>query len=102
LDRPNSDVVCNSPEFSEHTTIHWTETIYPSDTLSALFEESKRKGLLGLIECGTFHLVLKEDVGTYVNIIPSCFVYLSSMKPDKNTSNPNLSLVEIVIVTRSP
>jgi hypothetical protein len=74
LDRPDSAVVFNSPEPSEPATIHWTETIYPSDTRTALFEEAKRKELLGLIERGTFRLILKEDVGPYPNVIPSRFV----------------------------
>jgi Reverse transcriptase (RNA-dependent DNA polymerase) len=74
LDRPDSAVVFNSPEPSEPATIHWMETIYPSDTRTALFEGAKRKELLGLIERGTFRLILKEDVGPYPNVIPSRFV----------------------------
>lgn len=54
--------------------ILYTEIIKPGDPRENLFDEAKRKELIGLIERGTFRLVLREEMGENPNIIPSRFV----------------------------
>jgi transposase InsO family protein len=74
LARPQLPMVRDKPPIPELATVHWTETIYSADPRVALFDDAKRKELFGLIERGTFRLVLREDAGPNPNIIPSRFV----------------------------
>lgn len=52
----------------------WTEEIHEGDPSKALFNDGNRKEILGLIERGTFKIVLEEKMGPCPNIMPSRFV----------------------------
>ena len=54
--------------------ILYTEIISPRDPRSGNFEEAKLKELKGLIEKGTFKIVLREEAGERPNITPTRFV----------------------------
>ena len=54
--------------------IMYTKVISPGDPRTDVFDEAKRKQLAGLFKRGTFHLVLREEVGLKPNIIPTRFV----------------------------
>ena len=55
-------------------TILHTETISPGDPRAEEFSDAKRKEILGLIEKGTFRIVLKEEAGPDPNVVPSRYV----------------------------
>jgi hypothetical protein len=73
LPRPRITLISEKDPVPEIATIHWAESIYNSDPLTALFDD-KMKELFGLIERGTFRLVLQEDIGPNLNFISSRFV----------------------------
>ena len=52
----------------------YSEPVEHSDPREHLFDEAKRKELLGLIERGTFKVVLPEEDGDKPNIVPSRYV----------------------------
>lgn len=60
----------------------FTETIFPHDPRSKLFDEAKIKEIKGLIDRGTFQIILRRDAGEDPNIIPSRFVL--AIKHKKN------------------
>jgi len=66
------------------TRAFFTEVIDPSDPRSALFSDAKRREIEGLIDRGTFPIVLQRDVEYEPNIIPSRFV-LAIKKADDGT-----------------
>jgi transposase InsO family protein len=74
LDRPQFPLVRDKTPLPGLSEIHWTEVVYPNDPRTKLFDFEKQKELYGLIERGTFRLVLREESGARPNIIPSRFV----------------------------
>ena len=58
----------------ESPQIFITEVIKPNDPRAAKFNEAKKQEILGLIEKGTFKIVLKHEAGDDPNIIPCRFV----------------------------
>lgn len=52
----------------------FTEIIENRDPSTGMFEEAKKKGVQGLIDHGTFRLVMRADAGDSPNIISSRFV----------------------------
>lgn len=58
----------------EYTTVLWTEDLMTGDPREALFDDAKRQEILGLIERGTFRVVMEEEAGPNPNIIPSRYV----------------------------
>lgn len=54
--------------------VHFTEVILPRDPRSGLFDEAKRREIEGLLQRGTFKLVLREELPSNPNIVPSRFV----------------------------
>ena len=56
------------------TRAYFTEVIHPKDPRAASFDQAKRDEIEGLIERGTFRLVLRADTERTANIIPSRFV----------------------------
>lgn len=51
-----------------------TEIIEPDDPRSSHFDAAKRKEILGLIDRGTFAIVVRPDTDEKLNILPSRFV----------------------------
>ena len=58
----------------ESPQIYITEVIKSNDPRAKNFDEAKKKEILGLIEKGTFKIVLKSEAGDDPNIIPCRFV----------------------------
>ena len=52
----------------------YTEIIAPRDPRSKLFHEAKEREIEGLIQRGTFQMVLQSELGRNPNIVPSRFV----------------------------
>jgi transposase InsO family protein len=60
-----------------------TETVHPGDDRESMFDAAKRKEILGLIDRGTFQLVVRpEDDGEKLNVLPSRFVLAIKRKDD--------------------
>ena len=68
-----------------HLEIHHTEVIPPNDPRSSLLDDEKKQELLGLIEKGTFRIVLKENAGPNPNILPSRYVLAIKHAEDGST-----------------
>lgn len=51
----------------------YTEEIHHGDPRESLFDDAKRQEIAGLIEKGTFRLVLEEETGPNPNIVPCRF-----------------------------
>jgi len=56
------------------TTVLHTEVLKAGDPRECKFDEAKRQELMGLIDRGTFRIVLREEAGEKPNIIPARFV----------------------------
>ena len=66
-----------SQNFFNKSTIYHTEIIQEGDVRTALFSDAKRKELDGLIQRGTFKIVIREDIeeeSHAPNILPTRFV----------------------------
>jgi Reverse transcriptase (RNA-dependent DNA polymerase) len=74
LERPQLPLLQDRSPHAEVSEICWTEVIYADDPRSKLFDTAKQKELFGLIERGTFRLVLREEAGSHPDVIPSRFV----------------------------
>jgi hypothetical protein len=59
-----------SPPFQ----VHLSEVIGPSDPRAALFDAEKQKEIQGLIERGTWKVVLKDEMPENPNIMGGRFV----------------------------
>jgi hypothetical protein len=60
-----------------------TEIAHPGDDRESMFDAAKRKEILGLIDRGTFQLVVRpEDDGEKLNVLPSRFVLAIKRKDD--------------------
>jgi Reverse transcriptase (RNA-dependent DNA polymerase) len=60
-----------------------TEIVHPGDDRESMFDAAKRKEILGLIDRGTFQLVVRpEDDGEKLNVLPSRFVLAKKRKDD--------------------
>jgi hypothetical protein len=66
----STDAKEKSPPFQ----VHLSEVIGPSGPRAALFNAAKQKEIQGLIECGTWKLVLKDDMPENPNIMGGRFV----------------------------
>ena len=54
--------------------ILYTEVLTRGDPREKCFDDAKRQELMGLIEKGTFRVVLREEIGQNPNIVPSRYV----------------------------
>jgi hypothetical protein len=63
LERPQLPLLQDKSPHAEVSEISWTEVIYADDPRAQLFDAAKKKGSFGLIEIGTFRLVLSEEAG---------------------------------------
>jgi hypothetical protein len=54
--------------------VHLSEVIGPSNPRAALFDAAKQKEIQGIIECGTWKVVLKEEMPENPNIMGGRFV----------------------------
>jgi hypothetical protein len=70
LERPCFPLLQDKAPSPDLSYIHWTEVVYPQDPRAHLFDAAKQNELFGLIERGTFRLVLREDAGDRPNIVP--------------------------------
>jgi hypothetical protein len=66
----STDAKEKSPPFQ----VHLSEVIGPSDPRAALFDAAKQKEIQGLIECGTWKVVLKDEMSENPNIMGGRFV----------------------------
>ena len=66
------------------TDLH-TEVQHPRDPRAGLFDDAKRKEILELVERGTFMLVLEEEAGQNLNLIPSIYVLAINHSGDSST-----------------
>ena len=62
-----------------------TEVLHPGDPRAGLFDDAKRKEILGLVERGTFKSVLEEEAGPNPNLIPSRYVVAIKHSSDGST-----------------
>ena len=70
---PTYDEQLSAMDSPAHTILH-TEKISHGDPRAEEFSDAKRKEILGLIEKGTFRIVLKEEAGLDPNVVPSRYV----------------------------
>jgi hypothetical protein len=66
----STDAREKSPPFQ----VHLSEVIGPSDPRAALLDAAKQKDIQGLIECGTWKVVLKDEMPENPNIMGGRFV----------------------------
>ena len=82
---PNSYIDGNSDPTYPTQILH-TEIISPNDPRSKLFDQAKKQELLGLLEKGTFKIVLAEEAGPNPNILPCRYVL--AIKHSESSSSP--------------
>eukprot|EP00171_Calliarthron_tuberculosum_P003375 IDg3375t1 len=62
-----------------------TEVLKQGDPRECSFDEAKREELLGLLKRGTFRIVLREEIESNPNVIPSRYVLAIKHKIDGST-----------------
>jgi hypothetical protein len=74
----------DAKEMSPLFQVHLFEVIGPSDPGAALFHAAKQKDIQGIIECGTWKVVLNDEMLENQNIMGGRFVL---MIKESGTSN---------------